>query len=98
MTQGTDKNLLDGGDRNRDAHPEEKPPPARGPFPSYANAAMMSAPTILIVFPLVGFGLGYLMVRFWHWPEWVQLVTLLMGFVQGLREVYRLGTDSGKRS
>ena len=97
MTQGTDKNLLDGRDQKRDDRPEEKPPGERGPFPSYRNAAMLSAPTILIVYPLVGFGLGYLTVRFWHWPEWVQLVTLLMGFVQGLREVYRLGTNSGKR-
>jgi F0F1-type ATP synthase assembly protein I len=97
MTQGTDKNLLDGGDQNHGGGPEEKPPQNRGPFPSNRNAAMMSAPTILIVYPLVGFGLGYLTVRFWHWPEWVQLVTLLMGFVQGLREVYRLGTDSAKR-
>lgn len=98
MTQGTDKNLLDGGERNRDDHPEEKPLPPRGPFPSNVNAAMLSAPTILIVYPLVGFGLGYLAVRFWHWPEWVQLITLLMGFVQGLREVYRLGTGTGKKN
>jgi F0F1-type ATP synthase assembly protein I len=55
------------------------------------SAALMSAPTILIVFPLVGFALGYLTVKLWHWPLWVPVVTLLMGFVQGMREVYGLG-------
>lgn len=52
---------------------------------------MLSAPTILVVYPLVGFGLGYAAVRFLHWPEWVPVLTLVMGLAQGMREVYRLG-------
>ena len=64
--------------------------------PKYGNVALMSAPTMLIVFPLVGWGLGYLAVKYWHWPAWVQIVTLLMGLVQGMREVYRLGMQIEK--
>jgi F0F1-type ATP synthase assembly protein I len=55
------------------------------------DAVLFSAPTILIVYPLVGFGLGYLGYRLWHWPQWISIVTLLMGFVQGIREVVSLG-------
>ena len=58
---------------------------------SLRGAAILSAPTILIVYPLVGFGIGYLTVRLWHWPDWVPIVTLLMGLIQGMRDVYRLG-------
>lgn len=58
------------------------------------QAALASAPTILIVYPLVGFGIGYLGMRLWNWPAWVAIITLLMGLVQGMREVYRLGQKS----
>jgi F0F1-type ATP synthase assembly protein I len=73
--------------------PEDKKKPEDDNSPgSYVrNAAMLSAPTILITYPLVGFGLGWLGAKYWHWPDWIMLVTLLMGLVQGMREVYKLG-------
>jgi hypothetical protein len=55
------------------------------------NAALMSAPTIIIVYPLVGFGLGYLTVKLWHWPLWVPVITMVMGLIQAMREVIKLG-------
>ncbi|MFH1677173.1 MAG: AtpZ/AtpI family protein [bacterium] len=58
---------------------------------NFRDAAMLSAPTMLIVFPLVGFALGCWLAHIFHWPLWVAVITLLMGFVQGIREVIKLG-------
>jgi len=52
--------------------------------------ALYAAPTIIIVYPLVGFTLGYLTVRFWHWPFWVPILTMVMGLVQAIRELHSL--------
>jgi len=54
------------------------------------EGALYATPTILIVYPIVGFLLGYLTVKYLGWPFWVPIVTMLLGLVQAIREVYRL--------
>lgn len=45
---------------------------------------------MIIVFPIVGFFLGYLPTKYWGWPFWVPLITMLLGLVQAIREIYKL--------
>lgn len=78
----------------------EGKPPEKNPEPSprrrkrigeiYREGALYSAPTIIIVYPIVGFVLGWLTVRYWNWPFWVPVVTTVAGLVEAIREVYRL--------
>lgn len=75
----------------REPQEEGKPGARSRPGQLVRQAALASAPTILIVYPLVGFGIGYLGMRLWNWPAWVAIITLLMGLAEGMREVYRLG-------
>jgi len=54
------------------------------------EGSLYSAPTIIIVFPIVGYILGWLPVKYLGWPWWVPLITMVMGLVQAIREVYSL--------
>ncbi len=51
---------------------------------------------MLIVYPLVGFGLGYLTVHYWNWSIMVPVVTMILGLVQGIREVLKIGSKIDK--
>ena len=55
-------------------------------------AALTSTPYIIIVYPIVGFVLGWLPVHFWNWPAWFPVITLVLGLVQGIREVMKVGS------
>jgi len=70
---------------------KENPNKIRKAADNFKDAALLSAPTMLIVFPLVGFGLGYWLMKIFNWPLWVPVITLVMGFIQGIREVINLG-------
>lgn len=79
--------MPDNGDKfNPDRIPDKK---GRSDFARYA--AFTSTPYMLIVYPLVGFGLGYLTVYYWHWSIFVPVVTMVLGLVQGIREVLKIG-------
>lgn len=65
---------------------------------SYKDAALAGAPTLLIVSPIVGFILGYLTVKYWNWPLWVPVLTLIMGFVQGIRETLKMSSKVQKNN
>lgn len=60
-------------------------------------AVLSSTPTMLIVYPLVGFGLGYLTVYYWNWSILVPVVTMVLGLVQGIREVIKIGSKIDKK-
>jgi F0F1-type ATP synthase assembly protein I len=59
------------------------------------NAAMMSTANIIIAYPLVGFGVGWLLVRYLHFPDWVMVVTMILGLVQGIREILNISRRMG---
>ncbi|MCX6645545.1 MAG: hypothetical protein NTY09_04185 [bacterium] len=59
-------------------------------------AAFTSTPYSLIVYPLVGFGLGYLTVYYWHWSIFVAVATMILGLIQGIREVVKIGENLDK--
>jgi len=84
-------------DREPDDSSRDKPGRARKSGIDARDAVMLSAPNIIIVFPLVGFGIGYALAKAFHWPMWIAIITLLMGFIQGIREVIRLGEKMSKR-
>jgi F0F1-type ATP synthase assembly protein I len=80
-----------GEDRKSTADGNGQPPrKKKRPGEIYRESSLLAAPTIIIVYPLVGFFLGWLTVRYWSWPDWVMLLTTLGGVVEGIREVYRL--------
>ena len=54
------------------------------------EGSLMAAPTLIIVYPLVGFGLGWLCVKYLGWPWWVPLLTMMAALVQAIREVTKL--------
>ena len=63
--------------------------------------ALYAAPTIIIVYPIVGYLIGYLTVRYLHWPFWVPIVTMVAGLIQAIRELHALsrkiyGNEGGK--
>jgi len=63
----------------------------RDPFGGLRTAGMLLAiPTLLIVSPLVGFFLGSWLDRLLHTSPWLTLVGLVLGFVAGARETYRI--------
>lgn len=66
-------------------------PPKEEPGDIAKYAVLSSTPTMLIVYPLVGFGLGYLTVYYWNWSILVPVVTMVLGLVQGIREVIKIG-------
>ncbi|HDS30615.1 MAG TPA: hypothetical protein ENN67_06165 [Firmicutes bacterium] len=81
------------------SEPESEKSPDRDEKPSkktrsfgerYRESAMLAAPTIIIVYPLVGFFIGWLTVKYWSFPEWVMLLTLVGGVAEGIREIFRL--------
>jgi F0F1-type ATP synthase assembly protein I len=59
-------------------------------------AAFSTTPYLLIVYPLVGFGLGYLTVYYWHWTIFVAVATMILGLIQGIREVVKMGENLNK--
>ena len=54
------------------------------------EGSLYSASTIIITYPLVGFGLGYLGHYLWGWPKWISMITTILGLIQAIREVYKL--------
>jgi len=52
--------------------------------------ALYAAPTIVIVYPLVGYFIGWLTVRYWGWPYWVPIVTMVAALIQAIRELIKL--------
>lgn len=46
----------------------------------------LSIPGLLLSGPLVGYGLGWLAMRYLGWPAWVAGVGLILGLVSGIRE------------
>ena len=54
-------------------------------------AALTSTPYILIVYPIVGFIVGYLPVYYWGWSIIISVVLMVLGLVQGIREVIKIG-------
>lgn len=52
--------------------------------------ALYAAPTIVIVYPLVGYFIGWLTVRYWSWPYWVPIVTMVAALIQAIRELVKL--------
>jgi F0F1-type ATP synthase assembly protein I len=70
--------------------------PKKEPGDIAKYAALSSTPTMLIVYPLVGFGLGYLTVHDWNWSIMVPVVTMILGLVQGIREVIKIGKKIDK--
>lgn len=52
--------------------------------------ALLAAPTIVIVYPLVGWFLGWLTVKYWQWPYWVPILTMLAALIQAIRELAKL--------
>lgn len=52
--------------------------------------ALYGASFMIIVYPLVGAFLGWVTVEYLGWPFWVILVMMIAGFVQGIREIFRL--------
>jgi len=57
---------------------------------SVREGSLYSAPTIIIVYPIVGFALGYMGYKLWGWPIWISMITMLLGLIQGIREIYKL--------
>ncbi len=47
-------------------------------------------PMMLLAAPLVGFGIGWALVRWLHVGEWVKVVMTALGMIAGGREVYLL--------
>jgi len=72
--------------------PDERPVVKRKKRPGelVREGSLMSAPTIIIVFPLVGYGLGWLGMNYLGWPWWVPILTMVAGLVQAIREVIKL--------
>jgi ATP synthase protein I len=67
------------------------PPQKRPDDSALRSAAMLLAiPTLLIVSPLVGFFLGDLGDKRFHTSPWLTLLGLVLGFVAGAREVWRI--------
>ncbi len=64
----------------------------RDPFGGGLRTAgmLLAIPTLLIVSPLVGFFLGGWLDRLLHTSPWLALVGLVLGFVAGARETYRI--------
>ena len=52
--------------------------------------SLLAAPTIIIVYPIVGFIIGYLLARQFNWPMWITMIPMLLGLIQAIREVYNL--------
>jgi fatty acid desaturase len=48
---------------------------------------LYAAPTIIIVYPLVGWFVGWLTVRYLHWPFWVPIITMVAAVIQAIREL-----------
>lgn len=67
-------------------------PPQKKPDDSALRSAAMllAIPTLLIVSPLVGFFLGDLGDKRFHTSPWLTLAGLVLGFVAGAREVWRI--------
>ncbi len=86
--------MVDEGAENQGDTPEKESETSPGrkkrPGEVYRDWSLYSATTIIIVYPVVGFIVGWLMVRFWHWPAWVPALTTVAGVVEGIREVYKL--------
>lgn len=60
----------------------------------YRESVMLSAPNILIGFPLAGAFLGWLLTKFLNWPIWVVPLVMMLGVIQGIREVIKLSKKS----
>ena len=54
------------------------------------EGSLYSASTIIITYPIVGFGLGFLCHKLWGWPVWISMITTILGLIQAIREVYKL--------
>lgn len=52
--------------------------------------SLYAAPTIIIVYPIVGFLIGYFLARQFDWPMWTAMIPMLLGLIQAIREVYNL--------
>lgn len=74
-----------GGDKRAERKPAAQ---ATGTLTQLSLA--LSIPTLLVSGPLVGFGLGWLMRRWFGWPEWVSYLMVLVGLVAGIRETIKV--------
>jgi len=55
------------------------------------NAALASSiGIVLVVSTVMGYGLGLLLKRLFHFGEWVVMVGLLIGIVAGFVEMFRI--------
>lgn len=53
-----------------------------------STGPMLAIPTLLIISPLAGFGLGVWLDRRWHTAPWLAIVGLILGFVAAGRETW----------
>ena len=51
---------------------------------------LLAIPTLIIVSPLVGFFLGNAVDRWLKTSPWFMVIGLILGFVSGARETYRI--------
>ena len=85
---------MPGQDENRtdpDQSNGQKPQRGKSIGEKVREGSLYSAPTIIIVYPIVGFFVGYIPHKLWNWPIWVALITMILGLVQAIREIYKLG-------
>ncbi len=76
--------------RNAESNEEISRSTKKRPGEMLRERSLYAAPTIIIVYPLVGWFVGWFPYRFWHWPYWVPILTMLMGLAQAIRELYKL--------
>lgn len=67
--------------------PRERDPRFEG---MRAAGLLLAIPTLLIVSPLAGFFLGGWLDRWLSTSPWFALIGLLLGFIAGGRETYRI--------
>lgn len=61
------------------------------------NAGLASSiGIILVVSTVIGYGLGLLAKRFFHAPEWVAFICLLLGITAGFVEMIRIVLEISK--
>ncbi len=66
-------------------------PPEKDSYAALRSAGLLLAiPTLLIIAPLAGFFLGWLLERWVHASPWLSIVGLVLGFVAAGRETRNL--------
>ena len=77
--------------RDRHGESEGRSPDRKKTFGELVRErALLAAPTIVIVYPLVGWFLGWLTVKYWQWPYWVPILTMVAALVQAILELVKL--------